>query len=82
MIKKVAAIFDVGKTNKKLLLFDEQYHLVYEKSMQLREIIDEDGFACEDVHALTDWVISGFEELSAMSDHQVAALSKVEGYFF
>ncbi|HTF31747.1 MAG TPA: FGGY family carbohydrate kinase, partial [Flavitalea sp.] len=72
---KVAAIFDVGKTNKKLLLFDEHYHLVYENSMQLPETVDEDGFICEDIHALTDWVISGFEQLSALSGYQVAALN-------
>ena len=72
---KVAAIFDVGKTNKKLLLFDEHYHLVYETGMQLPETVDEDGFACEDIHALTDWVISGFEQLSSLSGYQVAALN-------
>ncbi len=26
----VLAVFDIGKTNKKLLLLDEQYHIVYE----------------------------------------------------
>ncbi len=46
---RVIAIFDVGKTNKKLLLFDERYQLVYEEGKQLDEITDEEGFACEDV---------------------------------
>jgi glycerol kinase len=27
----VIAILDVGKTNKKLLLFDEQYRIVWER---------------------------------------------------
>jgi sugar (pentulose or hexulose) kinase len=57
------AIFDVGKTNKKVLLFDEQYKVVYEKSMQLEETVDEDGFACEDVHSLTNWVKDSFDKL-------------------
>ena len=60
---KVIAIFDVGKTNKKLLLFDEQYKLVYEESKQLDEITDEDGFACEDVMALTQWMKDSFSKL-------------------
>ena len=47
------AIYDVGKTNKKLILFDEQYTVVYEESIQLAETKDEDGFSCEDVVALT-----------------------------
>jgi len=50
----VIAIFDVGKTNKKVLLFDEQYKVVYEQSQQLDETKDEDGFPCENVSALTE----------------------------
>ncbi len=49
----VILIFDIGKTNKKVLLFDRQYQLVYEASAQLEETVDEDGFPCEDVQALT-----------------------------
>ena len=56
----VIAIFDVGKTNKKLVLFDEQYKLIYEESRQFEEIKDEDGFACEDVAVLTKWVKDSF----------------------
>lgn len=56
----VIAIFDIGKTNKKLLLFDETYKLVYEESKQLEETKDEDGFPCEDVHALTQWIKASF----------------------
>ena len=41
----VILIFDVGKTNKKLLLFDEQYKVVFEESKQFTETTDEDGFA-------------------------------------
>ncbi|WP_288095927.1 FGGY family carbohydrate kinase [Hydrotalea sp.] len=54
--KNVIVIFDVGKTNKKRLLFDEQYKLVQEESTQLKEIKDEDDFPCEDVEALTKWI--------------------------
>jgi len=52
----VIAIFDVGKTNKKFLLFDEQYKLIREESCTLAETTDEDGFPCEDIHTLTEWV--------------------------
>lgn len=57
------AIFDVGKTNKKLLLFDEQYGLLYEETVQLAETVDEDGFPCEDIEALTHWVKTSFDLL-------------------
>lgn len=52
----VIAIFDVGKTNKKFVLFDEQYKLVWEESCTLKETVDEDGYPCEDVQALTQWI--------------------------
>jgi len=61
--KSVIAIFDIGKTNKKLLLFDEQYRLVWETTSQFAEIEDEDGFACEDIDALTCWVLESIESL-------------------
>ena len=59
----VIVIFDVGKTNKKVLLFDEQYKIVYHSSKQLEETEDEDGFPCEDVIALAAWVKDSFQRL-------------------
>ena len=52
----VIAVFDIGKTNKKLFLFDEEYRVVYEKSEQLPETTDEDGDACEDIDELQAFV--------------------------
>ena len=49
----VIVIFDVGKTNKKLFLFDQQYNMVHEESKKFVEIKDEDAFPCEDLQALT-----------------------------
>ena len=59
----VIFIFDVGKTNKKILLFDEQYKLVHEENKQFAEIKDEDGFPCEDVLVLTQWIKESFLRL-------------------
>src|SRR5687767_8057743 len=71
----VIAIYDVGKTNKKLLLFDEQYRLVQEESRQLEEIKDEDGFACEDVQALTRWVKDSFQSLQGEKQFDIKAVN-------
>jgi sugar (pentulose or hexulose) kinase len=60
---RVILIFDVGKTNQKILLFDEHYKLVYEESIHLDEIKDEDDFPCEDIAALTSWIESSFERI-------------------
>lgn len=71
----VIAIFDVGKTNKKLLLFNEQYQVVYENSTQLDETLDEDGFACEDVQALTQWTKDSFEKIGKEKKFKIKAVN-------
>ncbi len=57
------AIFDIGKTNKKCFVFDEDYQIVFEKSEQLPETTDEDGDPCEDVNLLADWVWNTFLDI-------------------
>lgn len=71
----VIAIFDIGKTNKKLLLFDEHYKVVHEESRQLDEAKDEDGFTCEDVELLTQWVNDTFEALLKDDRFQIKAVN-------
>lgn len=71
----VIAIFDIGKTNKKLLLFDEQYKLLYEESTQLEEIKDEDDFPCEDVHVLTQWIKDSFDAITKDERFDIKAVN-------
>ncbi len=71
----VILIFDVGKTNKKVLLFNEQYRLVFEESKKFEEIKDEDGFPCEDVSALTEWVKDSFDRLIQNKDFDIKAVN-------
>lgn len=71
----VIAIFDVGKTNKKLLLFDEHYKLVYEESRQFEEIKDEDGFLCEDVIGLTEWIKKSFDNLLKDERYEIRGIN-------
>jgi sugar (pentulose or hexulose) kinase len=71
----VTAIFDAGKTNKKLFLFDEHYNIVHEESTRLEETKDEDGFPCEDVHALTDWIHEKFQQIILNNKHNVKAIN-------
>ncbi|TAL42769.1 MAG: carbohydrate kinase [Chitinophagaceae bacterium] len=71
----VIAIFDIGKTNKKLLLFDEQYKIVHEVTTQLKETEDEDGFPCEDVFALTEWVKNSFTQIQNDKRFEIKAVN-------
>jgi L-fuculokinase len=75
MITPVIAIFDIGKTNKKLFLFDEHYQIVWEKSEQFAEITDEDGELCEDLDRLTNWVVSSLSEIMRLPDFSVRAVN-------
>jgi sugar (pentulose or hexulose) kinase len=71
----VIAIYDVGKTNKKVLLFNEQYKIVFEESRQLPGTTDEDGFPCEDVVGLTAWVRDSFQRLSRDEQFGIRAVN-------
>lgn len=71
----VIAVFDVGKTNKKLFLFDQHYHIVHEETTQLAELNDAEGFPYEDLGALTSWVKSSFERVAAYTDVNVRCMN-------
>lgn len=73
--QNVIAIFDVGKTNKKLFLFDENYNILSEESTRLENIKDEDDFECENVDALTQWITTGFEKISSLDDFNISAVN-------
>jgi len=71
----LTAIFDIGRTNKKLLLFDEQYRAVEEISETLPETTDEDGFPCDDLALLTDWVLEQWQQLRTRADVRLGAVN-------
>src|SRR4051812_16538342 len=71
----VILIFDVGKTNKKLFLFNEEYKIVFENSTQFDEIKDEDGFPCEDVEKLTQWIRSSLNKLLEDNRFDIRAIN-------
>jgi len=69
------AIYDVGKTNKKLILFDELYNLIREESIQLTETKDEDGFSCEDVDELRNWIRQSFARIQNDQRFEIRAVN-------
>ncbi len=71
----VLAIFEVGKTNKKLFLFDKKYNKVFEETIQFKETVDEDGDTCEDVALLTEWVRGNFKKLLLLPDFEIKAVN-------
>lgn len=71
----VVAIFDIGKTNKKVFLFDENYKIVWEKSINLDETADEDGFPCEDIEVLKNWILERLSEIKNLKDYVLKAIN-------
>lgn len=71
----VIAIFDIGKTNKKLFLFNDAYQMVYEKSAKFTETEDEDGDACDDLPALRSNAFSSLREVLQMEAFEVKAVN-------
>jgi L-fuculokinase len=74
-VQPVIAVFDIGKTNKKLFLFNENYQIVWEKSIKLPEIIDEDGDPCEDIYVLKSWLQYAFTMAMRVADYQILAVN-------
>lgn len=66
MSRQATLIFDIGKTTKKVVLFDSDFHVIEENAETLNETIDDDGFPCEDLEALTRWTK---EKISFYTQH-------------
>ncbi len=56
MIEEVILIFDIGKTNKKVLLFDSSMTVILEEETKFPETVDDDGFPCDDIEKLEAWI--------------------------
>jgi sugar (pentulose or hexulose) kinase len=62
-MENVYLIYDIGKTNKKLLVFSEKGIVRKEYNIQFDELVDEDGFPCDDIAQISNWVRSMYHEL-------------------
>ena len=75
MKEKVIAIFDIGKTNKKLLLFDYNLKLVSEKETRFPEDLDDDGFECDNIVLIEKWVKDTIVALSHSDKYDLTAIN-------
>lgn len=71
----VIAIFDVGKTNKKVFLFDEAYQIVYEETACFPETVDEDGDFCESLEQLHAFVFHSLQKVFQNNAFTVKAVN-------
>jgi len=75
MKEKVIAIFDVGKTNKKILLFDYDLNIISEAEERFPEITDDDGFACDDIEKIERWISGSVKDLVHSDKYDLAAVN-------
>jgi len=58
-------IFDIGKTNKKYFLFDEDFNVVLQSETSFPEIYDDDKFLCDDIDLITQWLIDTYNFITS-----------------
>lgn len=71
----VIAVIDIGKTNKKILLFDENFEDVYQNSIRFDEISDEDGFPCDDIVSIENWIQSEIKRIQSKGEYVIKAIN-------
>ncbi|HYF69286.1 MAG TPA: FGGY family carbohydrate kinase [Ohtaekwangia sp.] len=71
----VIAIFDIGKTNKKLILFDKSYRIIFEKTATLPEGKDEDGDDCESLDQLINFIHESLQEVLLYKYYDLKAIN-------
>ncbi|MFP5438264.1 MAG: FGGY-family carbohydrate kinase [Bacteroidia bacterium] len=72
---KVNAVFDIGKTNKKFFLFDENYQEVFREYTRLPETVDEDGFPTEDLELLRKWIKDTFDAVLEKQEFNIQTVN-------
>jgi hypothetical protein len=75
MKEKVIAIFDIGKTNKKLLLFNYNLNLVSETETRFEEKLDDDDFECDNIEMIEKWIKESITMLIRSDKYDLTALN-------
>ena len=73
--REVIAVFDIGKTNKKYLLFDARMKLVSQEEVIFKEVLDDDGFPCDDMVEMRKWFRECLKRTIAVGRFTIKALN-------
>lgn len=71
-MEPVIAVLDIGKTNKKTVLFDMDLKMRDARRRKIEPIL-EDGIRVEDVHGIEDWFFQQLRELG--TDYDIRAIA-------
>lgn len=75
MKEKTIAIFDIGKTNKKVLVFNHNLKLISEEEEKFALTTDDDGFECDDIGLIEEWIGETMLRLAASDRHELTAVN-------
>ncbi len=75
MSKDVVLIFDIGKTNKKILVFDDKLGILHEEETVFEEIPDDDGFSGDDIVRLEGWIIQACKQYIGDEQYNVRGIN-------
>lgn len=72
---EATAVFDIGKTNKKFILFDKDYSIIHREQITIDQIADENGYPAEDLATLTGWIRSELSGRIQNSKYRITDLN-------
>ena len=74
-MEKVIAVFDIGKTNKKIFLFDENFSVVYTNRIRFKEIQDDDNYPCDDIESIERWIKTEIKTIQNQNKFTIKAIN-------
>jgi sugar (pentulose or hexulose) kinase len=74
-MEDVILIFDVGKTNKKVLLFDRNLKVIHEEESIFEEVVDDEGFPCDDAQKLEQWIKETIRKYLSLNEYLVKGIN-------
>ena len=72
---EVVAVFDIGKTNKKFILFDSLFDEVYSEFKVFEEQVDSEGYPTEDVFGILSWMDDCLYTAVSSNQFKITALN-------
>ncbi len=74
-MKEVIAVFDIGKTNKKLFLFDKTFTVVLKNSVRFEETVDDDNYPCDDIELIENWIKTQIQTIQKQGVFKIKAIN-------
>lgn len=74
-MEKAKLIFDIGKTNKKVMLFNSDYEILFEEEVKFPEIEDDDGFPCDDIEKIESWIFEMLKKIVFGNPYEITHIN-------